>query len=162
MKKFISGMLALSMIFGGGAMLPEGFTTDSLSIVASAKTLSGKVNDTINWSYDGKGKLTLSGTDILSDCDENCKLFDKVKAEDVKEIVIEEGIEQIGYCEFINEFINASKISIADSVKSIDYKNPFEETKWFKNAKKKVILLSLTVSFLTDKQQQEMLLFLTA
>ncbi|MBR1751680.1 MAG: leucine-rich repeat domain-containing protein [Ruminococcus sp.] len=156
MKKIISGMLALTMLFGGGALLPEGITTESLSIVASAKTLSGKVDDTINWSYDGKGKLTLSGTMILRGYDEDCTLFTDVKAKDVTEIVIENGITQIKDCYFLNEFVNAKKISIADSVEFIGsdysgmpYFNPFSETKWFKNAKKKNDLVILD-GFLLD------------
>lgn len=141
-KKLISSALAVSLVFGSAAVLPQSVFTNDTAIVASAATLSGAVDDTINWSYDGKGKLTLSGTDYLAGADENCTLFDKVKAEDITELVIEDGIVGISNGNFLVTLVNVEKISVADSVTDM-YFNPFYNTKWFKNAKKKNDLVVL-------------------
>ncbi len=142
-KKLISSALALSLVFGTAAVLPEmTFTSDNMITASAAGALSGAVDDTINWAYDGKGKLTLSGTDYLAGTDDNCELFKKVKAEDITELVIEDGIKGIANGNFLVTLVNVNKISVADSVTDM-YFNPFYNTKWFKNAKKKNSLVVL-------------------
>lgn len=142
-KKLISSALALSLVFGTAAVLPEmTFTSDNMITASAAGALSGAVDDTINWAYDGKGKLTLSGTGFINEIGEDCKLFDKVKAEDITELVISEGIEGIGYRDLFEDLVNVSKITVADSITDM-CANPFYNTKWYKNALKKNDLVIL-------------------
>ena len=89
-KKFLSIVLALSVFC---AFVP---------LVASAET-SGTCGKNLTWILDDYGTLTISGTGNM----ENWNLSSGEKKEspfknnkEIKHVVIEDGVTDIGYCTF--------------------------------------------------------------
>lgn len=107
-KKFLSIVLALSVFC---AFVP---------LVASAET-SGICGKNLTWILDDYGTLTISGTGNM----ENWNLSSGEKKEspfknnkEIKHVVIEDGVTDIGYCAF-GDCSNLKDITIADSVTNI-------------------------------------------
>ena len=107
-KKFLSIVLALSVFC---AFVP---------LVASAET-SGTCGKNLTWILDDYGTLTISGTVNM----ENWNLSSGEKKEspfknnkEIKHVVIEDGVTDIGYCAF-GDCSNLKDITIADSVTNI-------------------------------------------
>lgn len=107
-KKFLSIVLALSVFC---AFVP---------LVASAET-SGTCGKNLTWILDDYGTLTISGTGNM----ENWNLSSGEKKEspfknnkEIKHVVIEDGVTDIGYCAF-GDCSNLKDITIADSVTNI-------------------------------------------
>lgn len=107
-KKFLSIVLALSVFY---AFVP---------LVASAET-SGTCGKNLTWILDDYGTLTISGTGNM----ENWNLSSGEKKEspfknnkEIKHVVIEDGVTDIGYCAF-GDCSNLKDITIADSVTNI-------------------------------------------
>ena len=107
-KKFLSIVLALSVFC---AFVP---------LVASAET-SGTCGKNLTWILDDYGTLTISGTGNM----ENWNLSSGEKKEspfknnkEIKHVVIEERVTDIGYCAF-GDCSNLKDITIADSVTNI-------------------------------------------
>ena len=107
-KKFLSIVLALSVFC---AFVP---------LVASAET-SGTCGKNLTWILDDSGTLTISGTGNM----ENWNLSSGEKKEspfknnkEIKHVVIEDGVTDIGYCAF-GDCSNLKDITIADSVTNI-------------------------------------------
>lgn len=107
-KKFLSIVLALSVFC---AFVP---------LVASAET-SGTCGKNLTWILDDYGTLTISGTGNM----ENWNLSSGEKKEspfknnkEIKHVVIEDGVTDIGYCTF-GDCSNLKDITIADSVTNI-------------------------------------------
>ena len=107
-KKFLSIVLALSVFC---AFVP---------LVASAET-SGTCGQNLTWILDDYGTLTISGTGNM----ENWNLSSGEKKEspfknnkEIKHVVIEDGVTDIGYCTF-GDCSNLKDITIADSVTNI-------------------------------------------
>ena len=107
-KKFLSIVLALSVFC---AFVP---------LVASAET-SGTCGKYLTWILDDYGTLTISGTGNM----ENWNLSSGEKKEspfknnkEIKHVVIEDGVTDIGYCAF-GDCSNLKDITIADSVTNI-------------------------------------------
>ena len=107
-KKFLSIVLALSVFC---AFVP---------LVASAET-SGTCGKNLTWILDDYGTLTISGTGNM----ENWNLSSGEKKEspfknnkEIKDVVIEDGVTDIGYCAF-GDCSNLKDITIADSVTNI-------------------------------------------
>ena len=107
-KKFLSIVLALSVFC---AFVP---------LVASAET-SGTCGKNLTWILDDYGTLTISGTGNM----ENWNLSSGEKKEspfknnkEIKYVVIEDGVTDIGYCAF-GDCSNLKDITIADSVTNI-------------------------------------------
>ena len=107
-KKFLSIVLALSVFC---AFVP---------LVASAET-SGTCGKNLTWILDDYGTLTISGTGNM----ENWNLSSGEKKEspfknnkEIKHVVIEDGVTDIGYCAF-GDYSNLKDITIADSVTNI-------------------------------------------
>ena len=69
-KRLLSAVLALCMVFGSAAALPEGVFSESTSITASAVSTatSGKCGENVKWSLKN-GVLTISGTGKMTDYD---------------------------------------------------------------------------------------------
>lgn len=67
---------------------------------------------------DNKIVLTISGEGTIPRNFGQLKLFDEIAKNDVKEIIIEDGITEIGYWSFGN-FISVKSITMPDSVTSI-------------------------------------------
>lgn len=107
-KKFLSIVLALSVFC---AFVP---------LVASAET-SGTCGKNLTWILDDYGTLTISGTGNM----ENWNLSSGEKKEspfknnkEIKHVVIEDGVTDIGYCAF-GDCSNLKDITIAGSVTNI-------------------------------------------
>lgn len=107
-KKFLSIVLALSVFC---AFVP---------LVAPAET-SGTCGKNLTWILDDYGTLTISGTGNM----ENWNLSSGEKKEspfknnkEIKHVVIEDGVTDIGYCTF-GDCSNLKDITIADSVTNI-------------------------------------------
>lgn len=107
-KKFLSIVLALSVFC---AFVP---------LVASAET-SGTCGKNLTWILDDYGTLTISGTGNM----ENWNLSSGEKKEspfknnkEIKHVVIEDGVTDIGYCAF-GDCSDLKDITIADSVTNI-------------------------------------------
>ena len=107
-KKFLSIVLALSVFC---AFVP---------LVASAET-SGTCGKNLTWILDDYGTLTISGSGNM----ENWNLSSGEKKEspfknnkEIKHVVIEDGVTDIGYCAF-GDCSNLKDITIADSVTNI-------------------------------------------
>ena len=107
-KKFLIIVLALSVFC---AFVP---------LVASAET-SGTCGKKLTWILDDYGTLTISGTGNM----ENWNLSSGEKKEspfknnkEIKHVVIEDGVTDIGYCAF-GDCSNLKDITIADSVTNI-------------------------------------------
>ena len=107
-KKFLIIVLALSVFC---AFVP---------LVASAET-SGTCGKNLTWILDDYGTLTISGTGTM----ENWNLSSGEKKEspfknnkEIKHVVIEDGVTDIGYCAF-GDCSNLKDITIADSVTNI-------------------------------------------
>ena len=120
-KKFLSIVLALSVFC---AFVP---------LVASAET-SGTCGQTLTWILDDYGTLTISGTGNM----ENWNLSSGEKKEspfknnkEIKHVVIEDGVTDIGYCAF-GDCSNLKDITIADSVTNIG-KLAFKNCSSFEN-----------------------------
>ena len=107
-KKILSIVLALSVFC---AFVP---------LVASAET-SGTCGKNLTWILDDYGTLTISGTGNM----ENWNLSSGEKKEspfknnkEIKHVVIEDGVTDIGYCAF-GDCSDLKDITIADSVTNI-------------------------------------------
>lgn len=107
-KKFLSIVLALSVFC---AFVP---------LVASAET-SGTCGKNLTWILDDYGTLTISGTGNMENW--NLSSGEKKKSpfknnKEIKHVVIEDGVTDIGYCAF-GDCSNLKDITIADSVTNI-------------------------------------------
>ncbi|MBQ3936334.1 MAG: hypothetical protein II722_04680, partial [Ruminococcus sp.] len=71
-KKVLSGLLALALVFGSAAALPEGVFEISSNITASAVSTatSGKCGENVSWKLKD-GVLTISGTGEMTDYSNN-------------------------------------------------------------------------------------------
>ena len=118
-KRLLSAALALCMLVGASAAMPENAFTELTGITASAAdtATSGKCGKNVSWSLDGKGVLTISGSGKMTDyyyVDDSPFFYRK----DIKSVVIKSDVTSIGfnafhYCE------NLTSITIPGSVTSI-------------------------------------------
>ena len=123
-KKVLSGLLAIAMLFGSAAALPEGVFETSSTIRASAvsSATSGTCGENLTWTLND-GVLTISGTGKMTDYDyEGDSPFYNRK--DIKSVVIKSGVTSIGNYAFYS-CKSLSSITIPSSVTSIGY-NAFE------------------------------------
>ena len=122
-KKVLSAVMAIVLLFGSAATLPEGVFETSSTITASAEgETSGKCGKNVSWSLKN-GVLTISGTgkmtDYSDDDDNRSPFYDR--QDDIKSVVIKSGVTSIGneaftFCE------NITNVTIPSSVKNIgDY-----------------------------------------
>ena len=95
-KRLLSLAMAVAMIFGSVATLPEGTFTHSTSIRVSAENAptSGKCGENVYWSLDDKGVLTISGTGNMYDYQFEASPFNA--RDDIKSVVIKSGVTSIG------------------------------------------------------------------
>ena len=117
-KKILSGVLAVALLFGSAASLPEGVFETSSTITASAEgETSGKIGDNVKWSLKN-GVLTISGKGKMTDHASATSPF--FGNSDIKSVVIKSGVTNIGGGAFIG-CSNLKDITIPSSVTSIDY-----------------------------------------
>ena len=121
-KKILSAALALCMVFGSAAALPEGTFVESTSVTANAeesKPTSGKCGKNVNWTLKN-GVLTISGKGAMTDY-----YFDVTnpfrERTDIKSVIIKSGVTSIGAWTF-TDCKNLTSVTIQSGVKSIgDY-----------------------------------------
>ncbi len=95
-------------------LMPENILTASAYLTGPAE---GKCGENAVWTLDSSGKLTITGTgaiDVFSYSDSNWDRY----AKNIKEVVIEKGITEIGNYTFSN-YPQLMSVSIPDSVTSI-------------------------------------------
>ena len=106
-KRILSLLVTLTMITGLLAAFPA----------VSYATASGQAGPWVNWYYDeGTRTLTLSGIGSLYGY-QNCTGDEDVR-EDVKHIIIENGVTEIGWASF-KYFPSLKTVTMADSVTQI-------------------------------------------
>ena len=106
-KRILSLLVTLTMITGLLAAFPA----------VSYATASGQAGPWVNWYYDeGTRTLTLSGIGSLYGY-QNCTGDEDVR-EDVKHIIIENGVTEIGWASF-KYFPSLKTVTMADSVTKI-------------------------------------------
>ena len=122
-KKVLSGLLALALIFGSAAALPEGVFETSSTIMASAvsSATSGTCGENLTWTLND-GVLTISGTGAMTNYKNNESPF--YGRTDIQSVYIKSGVTSIGNLAFCSctKLVN---ITIPDSVTRIGY-NAFE------------------------------------
>ena len=115
-KKILSGVLAVALLFGSAAALPEGVFETSSTITASAEgETSGKCGENVTWTLKD-GVLTISGKGDMKNYDNAydspfCNLKDII-------VKIKSGVTSIGTAAF-NGCTNITGITISTSVLSI-------------------------------------------
>lgn len=110
MKKAISMILALALLIG---MLPAWQTT-----AQAAPAHSGICGDSVAWTLDDTGVLTISGSGAMTDYSRGADVPWFELRDAVTKVVIEDGITYIGrVCFFFLE--NVTEVSIPDSVTAI-------------------------------------------
>ncbi|MBQ2582094.1 MAG: hypothetical protein II574_10765, partial [Ruminococcus sp.] len=95
-KKVLSGLLALALVFGSAAALPEGVFEISSNITASAVSTatSGKCGENVKWKLTD-GKLTISGTGAMTNYN-NYNESPFYGRTDIQSVVIKSGVTSIG------------------------------------------------------------------
>ncbi len=123
-KKLLAAALALCMVFGSAAALPEGVFEASSSITASAASTatSGKCGENVKWSLKN-GVLTISGSGAMYDYSHSGSPLEQ--RSDITSVVIKSGVTSIsGRMFFGCEKIKS--ISLSNSITSIG-KSAFEQ-----------------------------------
>ena len=119
-KKLIAGLMAITIVFGAGGVL-NNVSKDVITVNASAeeeKPTSGKCGENITWKLDADGTLTISGTGEMVTLNGNSIISPFYDRDDIKKVIIENGITTIGSCAFV-VCENLKSITIPDSVTSI-------------------------------------------
>ena len=111
MKKLISLLLALVLVIG---LVPA-----ALPSASAASTLSGTCGATARWSFNAaSGTLTVSGTGMMGEPDENYEHPWYVYRNQIRHVVVEEGITGIS----LNAFVDSPNLvdaKLPDSLLSI-------------------------------------------
>ena len=121
-KKIVSAVVALCLVLGSTAALPQNAFIDSTSISVSAASTStsGKCGDNVSWTLKD-GVLTISGTGDMYyynnyDPYNTSPFYERT---DIKSVVIKHGVTNVGLYTF-QDCSNITSISIPASVKVID------------------------------------------
>ncbi len=120
----------------GNALFETAFYSPTLYMAASSEattqnTKSGKINDTVSWTF-SNGTLRITGTGELKsddpDANKNwtskysykiCSLWPDLE-EQIKTVIVDDGITSIGYASFFN-CTALESVTLAESVKEIGY-----------------------------------------
>ncbi len=138
MKKILSSLLALSVLFGSAAYLGNPETADmnfGTQAYAADIVKSGECGENLTWTLDSNGLLSIKGTGEMTDwryysLGHNQTSLGEVKfqgeavpwfenREQIKSIDIGEGVESIGALAFIG-VENAKNVNIPNSVTKIE------------------------------------------
>ncbi len=117
-KKLLSGLLAIALLLGSAAALPEGAFDEFASVSASAETskaTSGKCGENVKWSLKN-GVLTISGSGAMYDYSHGYSPLEQ--RSDITSVVIKSGVTSISGRMFLGcEKIKS--ISLSNSITSI-------------------------------------------
>ena len=113
-KKVLSGLLALALVFGSAAALPQGVFDTAPTITASAvsSATSGTCGENLTWTL-SDGVLTISGTGAMTNYKNNESPF--YGRTDIQSVYIKSGVTSIGYNAFTS-CKNLVSISIKSTV----------------------------------------------
>ena len=120
LKKILSSALALSMVFGTAAVLPEAVVSETGSIIAAQAANSGTCGKNVKWSLDASGTLTISGSGAMDDYSyaSNSQAPWYWSFEDIKKVVISNGVTSIGSWAF-NDCSNLTSVTMPNTVTTI-------------------------------------------
>ena len=124
-KRIVSAVVAICLVLGSAAALPQNAFIDSASVSASTSLApTGKCGDNVGWSFKD-GVLTIIGSGKMYDYSYGglmCSPFRDL--DDINTIIIEKGVTSIGDYAF-SDCGNLSEVVIPNGVKSIG-KGAFE------------------------------------
>ncbi|SFY06807.1 leucine-rich repeat protein [Ruminococcus sp. XPD3002] len=128
MRKIFSAVLALSVICGGAAPFAAEMPEYTLTANAVDVVDSGKCGDNLTWELDSEGTLTISGTGemyglpLQIDQFSDALWYDSttVKRSDIKNVIINEGVINVGAAAFYR-CSNLKKANLPNGLVSIDY-----------------------------------------
>jgi len=113
-KKIFAAILACTFICKASFVTEVAYRSDSFITASAATEESGTLGANITWELDDNGTLTISGSgDIPSD-------LSQLYNEEIKSIVINNGITTIGDMAFAN-FKNLTSVILSDSITNIGY-----------------------------------------
>jgi len=113
-KRIIAAILACTFICKVSLVTEVSYRFDSFITASAATEESGTLGENITWELDDNGTLTISGSgDIPSD-------LSQLYNEEIKSIVINNGITTIGDMAFAN-FKNLTSVILSDSITNIGY-----------------------------------------
>ena len=119
-KKIISFCLSATLACGSVLTLTSNTYSDNFTnpIVASA-AISNYIGDGLSWEYDSSSRtLTISGTGKMKNLNGINSIPWRVRASEIKKVIISDGVESIGNYAFAM-FSNLKYIEIPNSVQEI-------------------------------------------
>lgn len=102
----------------GPGVIPQNGVTDQAGAEQATVLESGTCGDNLTWKMDEKGTLTISGTGIMTNYQSAAQVPWKKYTEEIKTVVIENGVAGIGGHAFY-DCKNLTSVSIPDSVTDI-------------------------------------------
>ena len=146
-KRLLSLAMAVAMIFGSAAALPEGAFSQTASAAVSTAT-SGKCGENVYWSLED-GVVTIIGVGDMTCYDKYENRSPFANRNDISSIVIKSGVTSIGDYTFANSE-NVTSIIVPNSVARIGA-DAFYNTYWLYDQQQKDPIVTLNTVLIDGK-----------